>query len=365
MKGLVLTVLCMVALSSAAVVNKYGKAATSNDDPSQAPTICAAEDSDGVLVAHEICNNFYKCSFGVPVAMKCPSNLLYDPSGEICDWAYAVECGDRVIVEREDEGGDWTGDGAGNSDPSQAPAICAAEGSDHVLIAHENCNQFYQCWAGQPVVMNCPLDHLFNPDKDYCDFPFSVDCGDRVIADLQDNGNGNQNGNDNDKVDDDIPTGNNHDDPSQVFEICRAEGSESVLVAHENCNQFYTCNFGIPVTQICAANLLFDPSKDRCEWRDTVDCGDRIIPEYIEVNPDGNEWTGNGANNDDPSQAPAICAAEDSDHTYIAHENCNQFYKCWDGLPVAMDCPENLFFNPKKDYCDFAINVDCSSRIVV
>ncbi|MBN4724572.1 chitin binding domain-containing protein, partial [Escherichia coli] len=95
--------------------------------------------SDGVLVAHENCRKFYKCSFGVPVAIRCASNLLYDYTVERCEWPETVECGDRPILEdssEENTEGEWVGNGAGNDDPSQAPAICAAEGSDNSYVAH-------------------------------------------------------------------------------------------------------------------------------------------------------------------------------------------------------------------------------------
>ncbi|XP_075979344.1 chondroitin proteoglycan 2-like [Anticarsia gemmatalis] len=334
-----------------------------NSDPSKAIEICATSGSDGVLVAHENCNQFYKCTFGHPVALICPGNLLFDPAIDRCEYRETVECGNRVIPPlNENEGSDWKGDGANNYDPSKAPEICAADGSDHVYIAHENCDQYYKCWAGLPVALDCPVGLLFNPMKDFCDWPSLVDCGNRPIRDSFDN-SGNNNNNNNDWTDV-VPEGNNHNDPSQAAAICGTAGSEGVLIAHENCNQFYSCNFGRPVPQICPSGLLFDPTKDRCEWSNTVTCGDRVVPGPNDNDNGGSQWNGNGANNNDPSQAAAICAAEGSDNTYIAHEICSNFYKCWAGHPVAFACPPNTLFNPKKDYCDFPQNVNCGNKIV-
>ncbi|MBN4742797.1 hypothetical protein H4F41_24485, partial [Escherichia coli] len=135
--------------------------------------------------------------------------------------------------------------------------------------------------------------------------------------------------------------------------ICGNDGSSGVLVAHENCNQFYKCDHGTPVEQICPGTLLFDASKDRCEWPETVSCGDRVIPEGNDNDNENNDWTGGGAGNDDPSQASAICAEEGSNNAYVAHEECGKFYQCWAGQPIPLVCPTGFLFNPKVDYCDF------------
>ncbi|MBN4836435.1 chitin binding peritrophin-A domain-containing protein, partial [Enterobacter hormaechei] len=99
-------------------------------------------------------------------------------------------------------------------DPSQAPAICAAEGSDNSYVAHEYCNKYYQCWAGIPVALLCPAGYLFNPQKDYCDFPANVDCGDKPIVELEDGGNENQNPGNGGNSEEAAPIGDNNDDPS-------------------------------------------------------------------------------------------------------------------------------------------------------
>ncbi|XP_063830120.1 uncharacterized protein LOC135079394 [Ostrinia nubilalis] len=441
-------------------------AGAGNCDPSQAPEICAAEDSAGVLVAHEKCNKFYICENGLPLAISCPANLLFNPKTDTCDWAENVDCGDRITSDGDnggcdgncdndsDDGADDNGNaGAGNCDPSQAPEICAAEGSDSVLVAHEKCNKYYICVHGKPVPFRCPGNLLFNPQSDTCDWPENVNCGDRVIPDGENGGNGNEdsgndnngsndnsssdsesnenNGNDNNGSNDNSSSdsesnesnGNDNNgsndnsssnsesnendgndsgdgengnvgagncDPSQAPEICAADDSDSILVAHEKCNKFYICNGGRPTALSCPGNLLFNPKTDTCDWPENVDCGDRVIPDG-ESGGNGNEESGNdngghdnngsnesgsdnggndngngnvGAGNCDPSQAPAICAADDSDSILVAHEKCNKFYICNGGSPVAVRCPANLLFNPQTDTCDWPENVDCGDRVI-
>ncbi|XP_072937913.1 uncharacterized protein [Epargyreus clarus] len=248
-----------------------------NDDPSKAPTICAAEGSDGILIAHEHCNKFYKCFEGRPAAFPCPSNLLYNPRTEQCDWPENVVCGNRIIPDSDgDNGGGGGGDNnnGGNDDPSKAPTICAAEGSDGILIAHEHCNKFYKCFEGRPAAFSCPSNLLYNPRKEQCDWPENVVCGDRIIPDAEDvneddnaGGGGGSDGDDN----------KGNDDPSEAPIICAAEGSDGILVAHEQCDKFYKCYTGFPLAFKCPSNLMFNPRKEQCDWSENVECGDRLV----------------------------------------------------------------------------------------
>ncbi|KAJ8718588.1 hypothetical protein PYW08_002825 [Mythimna loreyi] len=407
------------------VTNPADTTPGNNCDPNEAPAICAADDSEGVLVAHENCNQFYMCSGGKPVALKCPLNLLFNPAKDQCDWPENVDCGDRVIPDPESSDSDSSeirppGDdvvvpprppGTCNCNPEEAPSICAAEDSDGILVAHQNCNQFYKCDHGKPVVLYCFGDLLYNPYTEQCDWPENVDCGDRVIPDpdniastpgvtnpeattpgatnpgvtnpgattpgatnpgVTNPGVTNPGLTNPDVTNPADTTPGNNCDPNEAPAICAADDSEGVLVAHENCNQFYMCSGGKPVAIKCPLNLLFNPAKDQCDWPENVDCGDRVIPDPDDsgstpgvTNPDvTNPADTTPGNNCDPSEAPAICAADDSDGILVAHENCNQFYKCSEGKPVVLTCPPNLLFNPNKDQCDWPFNVDCGDRVI-
>ncbi|GBP70018.1 hypothetical protein EVAR_39601_1 [Eumeta japonica] len=49
------------------------------------------------LVPHVNCNQFYMCSNGIPIEMKCASGLLYNPETLQCDWSHNVDCMNRII----------------------------------------------------------------------------------------------------------------------------------------------------------------------------------------------------------------------------------------------------------------------------
>ncbi len=45
-----------------------------------------------------------------------------------------------------------------------------------LLADDRNCNQFYDCFYGVPILMECPDYLLFNDELDVCDWPRAVDC---------------------------------------------------------------------------------------------------------------------------------------------------------------------------------------------
>ncbi|XP_026750061.2 dentin sialophosphoprotein-like [Galleria mellonella] len=436
---------------------------STNNNPGEASIICAAEDSDGILIAHENCNQFYKCSNGLPVTISCPLDLLYNPEKENCDWPENVNC-DRTVVtpeppnssennssddsnnssnngsdsnESNNNSGDSnesnnssgnsneSGSDSGNNNPGEAATICAAEGSDGILVPHENCNQFYKCSDGLPVALSCPGNLLYNALTEQCDWPENVNCGGTVVTpetpdSSENNSSGDSNNNSNNGEDSNESNGNGGDsnesndngsdsnesgsdsgnnNPGEAATICAAEGSDGILVPHENCNQFYKCSDGLPVALSCPGNLLYNALTEQCDWPENVNCGGTVVtpetPDSSENNSsddsnsssenggDSNESNGNGGDsnesndngsdsnesgsdggNNNPGEAATICAAEGSDGILVPHENCNQFYKCSDGLPVALSCPGNLLYNALTEQCDWPENVNCGGTIV-
>nr|QCQ82719.1 sechitinase 13 [Spodoptera exigua] len=256
--------------------------------------ICSSV-SDGVFLAHENCDQFYTCSEGKPVQHKCAPGLLFNPDTMICDWEKNVKCGDRMIPGGE----------------KKSDKVCSD--SHYVVFAHENCNQFYDCTTGALVVRNCPPGLHFNPSLGVCDWPVNAKCDSSLIKNTKD-----------------------------VNEICSSV-SDGVFLAHENCDQFYTCSEGKPVQHKCAPGLLFNPDTMICDWEKNVKCGDRMIP--------GGE-----------KKSDKVCS--DSHYVVFAHENCNQFYDCTTGALVVRNCPPGLHFNPSLGVCDWPVNAKCDSSLI-
>lgn len=337
-----------------------------SDNPSDVYKICESPNSTGDLVAHENCNEFYKCTYGRPVVLKCARNLLFNTLTEKCDWAHNVDCGDRVGADKDSLIYETIKNAAvphlndeiipSNSNPNQAYTICSHKNSDGVLIAHEYCNRFYKCIAGVPNTISCPINLLYDPVKGHCDWPRKVDCDGRVILENEEN-----------------PEEQNNDDKKvetakrsvitrwskRAADTCAAKHSEGVAVAHERCSHFYKCLEKEPVAFSCPGNLLFNSKQNYCDWPKKVDCGDRII-----IEDTGESDSSNDSNNGDLRQVLTVCANEGSDGIILAHDRCNKFYECHDGHPVEVDCAPQLLYNPETESCDWASYVTCKDRKV-
>ncbi|CAH2235940.1 jg24485 [Pararge aegeria aegeria] len=122
------------------------------------------------ILPHDDCNKFYKCSNGEPYEFKCPETLMFNLNESVCDWPNQVDCGNRKLVTPTPE----------TNDDDDAVSVCAREGSDGLLVAHEYCNHLYMCARGLPVDITCPEPLLFNTDSKLCDWESQVDCGDRL-----------------------------------------------------------------------------------------------------------------------------------------------------------------------------------------
>ncbi|KAH9641720.1 hypothetical protein HF086_006234, partial [Spodoptera exigua] len=218
------------------------------------------------------------------------------------------------------------------------------------LLPHQDCGRFFECFGERKLVRDCPSGLHFNSELEMCDLPKNVKCNYSQATDLSDSKG-------------DLL----HRRIENPAEICAHENSEGILFPHQKCNQFYQCSGGHPVEFNCPTNLLFNEINKMCDWPDKVDCDNRLVTDDTDG---GNNNDNNapdviiGGDKNDPSQAPIICATENSDGVLVAHEFCDRFYKCFDGHPVALNCPMNLFYNPDMGYCDWPSNVNCGQRLI-
>lgn len=338
-----------------------------------ARAICSSKRSKGILLAHEYCNKYYKCKRGKAVGLKCPSNLLFNPFKERCDMPRNVNCKERITVDEkytkyvstryDDNSNNSEENEISVSDDNNATLICSVANSNGALIAHEKCNQFYKCTNGSPVTLTCPGNLLFNLEKKNCDWIKNVYCGERTL-----DSDGNDLDSSTPRIFNGVPS-----EPGQVMALCTAEGSDSMLLAHKRCNQFYKCQDSRAVEKTCPGNLLYSIEKEYCDWPTFVECGERTKPDSpnsAEVDDNTIEsGSGSGHSQGEPKpsqaiQATSICASKNTEGMLIPHENCNQFYKCYEGKPIPLFCQLNLFYNPLKEYCDWPHNVNCGTRVV-
>ena len=54
---------------------------------------CSSSSDSGYYADPTDCRYFYQCSWGNAAHFKCPANLYYNPSSQVCDYPENVACG--------------------------------------------------------------------------------------------------------------------------------------------------------------------------------------------------------------------------------------------------------------------------------
>ncbi|XP_046450702.1 chondroitin proteoglycan 2-like [Daphnia pulex] len=179
------------------------------------------------------------------------------------------------------------------------------------------------------------------------------------------------------------------------------------VAPHETqCNLYYICSAGGTPTHLyqCRDDLLFDLQYSGCNYKELVDCGDRVP--FTCPSPNGNFPVKEGACDSNyyvctngvamkdtcpdggifdaslsscaapgmiicpttttvtprttpPRITPGPFECPESNGYFSSPYSCSQFYICQDGTPILNDCPAGLYYNALLNICDWPNNVDC------
>ncbi|KAG8229164.1 hypothetical protein J437_LFUL009234 [Ladona fulva] len=269
-------------------------------------------------VAHPAnCSRFFECSMAQVTEMECPSGLHFLPHLESCGTS-PLTCGVSLNshnnrIKRECQ----------KIAPPKCPTINMGYG---LRLPHQNCDSFYQCMHGVPVMMRCPPGLHFNSFSQECDFPGRLECN-RCPS---------------------IDGVGEAENEEQLILCPKHYGFQGNIRHPKHCDRFYSCSSGYPVQRKCPLGLLFNPVMQKCDWPTSVKCPN---------------------NNLDGVQGPGVIdGGINQCHTYenCKHgsllpdsSDCSSFYQCVWGQPVHMKCPDDLYFNPKLQVCDWPWNVEC------
>ncbi|XP_038217606.1 uncharacterized protein LOC119836373 [Zerene cesonia] len=374
------------------------------------------------------CSRYHPCFHGrkLKAPMQCPPNTLFSFEQQACELAELVKCKvgpiaieafsccnsrsgkcvcgpapeeEDVVVEESEEEKDegevvWLPNGC--PDPRNRTV--------DKLLPHPSCNMFYQCDNGELVERFCPNNTHFNYEIQRCEWAHLSNCTTGETPHPApgpspgDNGNNNCNGGL-------CPEGEIELLPNG----CPKNYSYEMLLPHPNCEKFYQCVHGNLVEMPCAAGTHFSFELQRCEWPHIANCtpgtpegedDDCECDNEDECdNPGGAEGPDNGGGGGDggggdgggdggdgdggsgdggggggeedcdcgpnePVDNDKRCK-EDCHVPFWKHEtDCDKFWRCVGDKAVVGVCTEGLFFNEKKQSCDFSCNVDCERKVV-
>jgi len=216
----------------------------------------------------------------------------------------------------------------------------------------EMCDKYYECQNGEATAKFCPDGLLFNdenPNNELCDYPFNVECGNRLYVQEPEEG-----------LDERCPRANgyfNHEDEN-------------------NCVNYYNCVYGHPHPYGCTGGLVFDEGRGTCVRKDDISdigrkCDDAIVAQEQSI--DGVTCKPALAPNGQPYAHPS----------FASKTSCREYIICQFGTtPQIAGCMEGLVFDetlrkcvepevgpeecrcwyscPEDSKCGSECNVDCT-----
>lgn len=161
--------------------------------------ICFGKPTDALIPNPEECDSFFMCDGGVATKNTCPEGILFNPTSQQCDPDYKncnVQSGAEatthspLITNRPTEGmGTYpfpTESPGGAITTVLYPAApsdntaktCPSADTPHLtfLPSNENCDQFYLCYYGKPILFDCSGGYYWSQEKKGCVPPKQSNC---------------------------------------------------------------------------------------------------------------------------------------------------------------------------------------------
>lgn len=129
---------------------------------------CGQHTDGTVFPNRDNCQDYLICWGGELWTLTCPEETLFDPIRLICNWAKEVECMDQVVSEPPV-----------SDEPSDDPSYdkCPPPGNDEIrFLPSADCENFYVCINGDPILINCRNGQHWNQRKEICDDPSAAGC---------------------------------------------------------------------------------------------------------------------------------------------------------------------------------------------
>jgi len=203
------------------------------------------------------CAAFYECSGFNAWLLRCDGELLWNQAIEMCDWPQNVNCNSSAqaaaVVRKQPKGQEIIGPGDYN---------CTENGA----FPHEElCEYYYDCWEGYASLGRCTEGYLFDLTYMGCNYPNSVDCGDRIRP------NGTTNPTTTSTTTKRTTTtrlpGTGSTEPGGEF-VCPDEFG--LYPNPVDCYTFYQCAEYVAFLNECPAPLVFNPELSICDHKVNV-----------------------------------------------------------------------------------------------
>ncbi|XP_044738231.1 flocculation protein FLO11-like [Chrysoperla carnea] len=314
------------------------------------PSGCPPYNTPGkdVFLPAEDCQHFYKCDHGKPVLIPCPAGQDWSQALERCEWPETAQC--SVTSNPHNPTPTVT-----STTPKPGPSGCPpynTPGKDAFLPA-EDCQHFYKCDHGKPVLIPCPPGQEWSQVLERCEWPEVAQCsvGSNPTTSTPTTSTPS------------TPTPTSSTTPKPTTPTTTKPGpsgcppyntpGKDVFLPAEDCQHFYKCDNGKPVLIPCPAGQEWSPTLERCEWPETAQCSVTSYPETSTPTPQP------------PTSKPVqkTCPVHNGIfEDMFPAEDCHHFYKCDNGKPVLMSCPITTEWSQAAQRCEWPAIARCSTN---
>ncbi|TDG42830.1 hypothetical protein AWZ03_010739 [Drosophila navojoa] len=165
-----------------------------------------------------------------------------------------------------------------------------------------------------------------------------------------------------------------------VFEECADSEPESFVASWQNCQSYVYCNGDDSILGECEDGQYFDPESGTCDDAENVKC---FLDEVDEPSTEEGEETDEPETPavdldptpptmETPTQVDVVQAAPvvkpscpiTDDPTQVIfmpnNDSCTDYYLCYHGHAMQMQCTNQLHFNAKTGQCDLPENAHCA-----
>lgn len=352
------------------------------------------------------CSEYIKCADGCPLLHSCLPNLIYNSVLEICDKLDSAYCKEEPLP---------TAAPPPVTLPPNVDDMCTNKPNGTILPYENDCASFIQCINGKPLLQQCPTNWLFNPDLLVCDLAKDVNCysqttsttsmpttntpvyelciGQEANVKFPDITNCQQYyvcGGDDTYMIFPCPENNYYNpysgdcgpapgvSPTACKEplttstattsttqnpatMCKDQDSGKTYPIATSCNQYYYCiNSGPPEIFECPHNNYYNPLSGDCGPNPSV-CQPSVTT--TTSIPTTSTSTGTPTTSTQTTTTPPltnICSNSIDGDIWPYPDSCTKYIVCQQPAPVALECPNDWYFNAATKQCDFPQNVTCN-----
>lgn len=164
-----IAIIC-VALSNCAELGEY---------------ICFGKPTDTLIPHPNECNSFFLCDGGVGYKNTCPDNSYFNPNLGGCDPDYkdCISEGDGTTPTSGFPTATTSQPTTETSDETTIPTSpplpnCPPEDTNNLTFLRnpENCDEFYLCYYGKPILFRCSIGFHYSDELKGCVPPKEAKC---------------------------------------------------------------------------------------------------------------------------------------------------------------------------------------------